>query len=126
MIGGQLDFPAVAFLRGEVTFDSAGTGSIGTLPVGSVVYDAMLVVTEEFNAGGNSLWFGTAASPLLFIGFTVNGSVAPGVYHGIEKAGIAVAAPAGGLEVFLRHEQTGTDATTGRAVAYLLYLPSMR
>lgn len=124
---GVLDFPSVGFLAGNRVFSYVGDGSIGVLPAGSVVYDVMIVVTEEFNATGtNKLWLGTAESPLLFLEVNGTDSLMPCVCRGIEKAGLSAVIPVGGTRIFFRYDQTGDSATTGAAVAYLLYLPSMR
>lgn len=124
---GVLDFPGVAFLAGARAFGYVGDGSIGVLPAGAVVYDVMVVVTEAFNAGTtNKLWLGTAASPLLFLEVDAGPVLRPGVYRGIEKAGVGVVVPPGSLRLYFRYDQTGTAATTGAAVVYVLYLPSMR
>jgi hypothetical protein len=124
---GMLDFPGVAFLSGTVAFSDTHDGSIGVLPRGALVYEAMLVVTEEFNAGtSNSIWLGTAANPSMFIGMDNGSSIPTHFCRGIEKAGLGVEAPEGGLRVFARYSQAGEPATTGRARVFLLYLPSMR
>lgn len=124
---GVLDFPAVGFIRGDHDFTYSGDGSIGVLPAGSVVYDVMVVVTEAFNASvGNRIWIGTAASPLLFLNVSADAVLLPGAYRGIAAPGLGVAAPEGGLRVFARYYSTGDAATTGRYVAYLIYLPAMR
>lgn len=127
LTAGNLDFPGVAFLAGEVSFDRDGASGFGVLPAGSLVYDAMIVITTAFNAGTvNRLMLGTAASPTLYLDVLADTSLPVGLHKAITKEAYNTLTPAGGTRVFFRTATTGTAPTTGDARAYILYLPALR
>lgn len=113
-----------------VNFNTANIGSatgvqFGTLPAGSVVLRTTAVVTTVFNAATtNVLVVGVPGDDdaLMTAAVSVAGTLGTKVTN--SPAATLTTPTAGDVGVFARYTQSGTAATTGRAVVYVEYYPA--
>lgn len=113
-----------------VNFNTANIGSatgvqFGTLPAGSVVLRTTAVVTTVFNAATtNVLVVGVAADDdaLMTSAVAVAGTAGTKVQN--SPAATLTTPTAADVGVFAKYTQSGTAATTGRAVVYVEYYPA--
>lgn len=118
----------VHYLRKTVNFDDSGIGdgvSMGTLPAGAQVIDAVVNVETAFNAvSTNVLTAGTNASD--YDNIVGAGDVTEGTPGGYRAAILTAAAGEydADTEVFAKYTQSGTAATTGKAHIVIAYVPN--
>ncbi len=118
----------VHYLRKTVNFNDANVGTavlVGTLPAGAQIVDAVTNVLTVFNAGTtNVLTAGTNSSS--YDNIIGSGDVAEGSTGG-NRAAVATATAgsyASDTDVYAKYAQTGTAATTGKAVIVISYVPN--
>jgi len=115
----------INYLRAPITFGLGYTGvqPVGTLPGGSVVLRAYVVVTTAFNAGStNTCTIGTVASAAAF-GTGIALGTAGVITSGTALATATTATPAADTLVNATMASTGTAATAGAGIVIVEYLP---
>lgn len=113
-----------------VNFDTANIGStlgvqFGTLPAGSVVARTNAFVTTVFNAATtNVLVVGVAADDdaLMTAATSAAGTAGAKVQNG--PAATLTTPTAADVALFAKYTQSGSAATTGRAVVFVEYYPA--
>lgn len=117
----------VSYLRFTVNWNDIGIGTgVGkqTLPAGAVVVGTDVNVTTAFNAGStNPLTVGIEASTFANIAAAASTlSGATGLKQNIAPTGTALVDLAADSQVFVMYAQTGTPATTGRAIVIVKFV----
>ena len=131
--------PQVNYIRKTVNFNDAGIGSgymFASIPLNSYILAVSVEVVTVFNAAStNVLTFGTTlASANELAGSGDINEAATGVQTatvGLGRsltqtatAAVGNVTPAeGGVGIFAKYTQTGTPATTGKAVVIITYIP---
>jgi hypothetical protein len=123
----QTGFQTTGYLRAPVTFAMGNTGivQLGTLPAGSVVLRAYVVVTTAFNAGTNNFLkvgiVGSDASILSTVTLTAVGVIT--ATSVLVTATATTTAPTVDTPVIVTSLMTGTVATAGAAHVIVEYAP---
>lgn len=115
----------IQYLRKPVSFlDGATTVvQVGTLPAGSVVLDAGVVVTTAFNAAStNVLDIGTSLDDDGFATDLAMGTIGKIVADELATSN-DLGPYASDISITATHAQTGTAATAGAGIVYVAYMP---
>lgn len=114
-----------------VNFDTANIGStngvqFGVLPAGAVVLRTNVAVTTVFNAATtNVLVVGVAADDDALMTSATAAAGTAGVKVQNGPAATLTTPTAADVAVFARYTQSGTAATTGRAVVTVEFYPAL-
>lgn len=124
----ELGFQAVHYFRKTVNYNDVGISTgvkMGTLPIGAEVVDAIAKVKTAFNAATtNVLTCGTNSSSYdNILGASDITEGTPGVYRA-PVAGLIADGNTVGDDIYVKYTQSGTAATTGKAVIMVMYVPN--
>lgn len=127
--GARVPGPAqlVGYVRGTIDYTVAGAGTngnstIGIIPSGAVVVDAIVVVNTAFNANTtNVVIVGDAGDPDRYVAAADVTEGTPGGYRGTTATGIGYTTTTD-TTVIANYAETGTAATTGSATVTILFI----
>lgn len=120
----NLGVQVTSYLRKETTFSDGETAAVtvGTVPAGSIIIRAGIVVKTAFNSGTtNTIHIGTSASSSTFGASIATGTA--GVIVGTALATSTLAVQTADTSVVATHVRTGTAATTGDGYVFIEYMP---
>jgi len=127
-VARQFELQAVHYLRADIAYNTPNIANgieIGAVPAGAKIEQIKVFVDEAFNAGTtNVLVAGTTAAGtnLVSAADVTEGTI--GVYTPADAAnqgrGLVFAAD---TTLYVSYTQTGTAATTGKAVVTVSFVP---
>ena len=127
-VARQFELQAVHYLRADIAFNTTNIAAgveIGAVPASAKIKQIIVYVDEAFNAGTtNVLVAGTTAAGtnLVAASDVTEGTI--GVYTPADAAnqgrGLVFASD---TTLYVSYTQTGTAATTGKAVVIVSYVP---
>lgn len=127
-VARQHPLQVVNYLRKTVNFNDAGISSgvpfAAYLPAGAQILDTIVNVITAFNAGTtNVLTVGQNSSSYNdIVGSSDVTEGTPAAY--VATAGAGLDLSAGDALPYVKYAQTGTAATTGKAVVVITYVPN--
>jgi len=127
-VARQFELQAIHYLRKDIAFNTTNIAAgveIGAVPANAKIKQIIVYVDEAFNAGTtNVLVAGTTATgtDLVAASDVTEGTI--GVYTPADAAnqgrGLVFASD---TTLYVSYTQTGTAATTGKAVVIVSYVP---
>lgn len=113
----------VYYLRGTFNWNDTAIGTgvlMGTLPVGAMITDIVVVIDTAFNAATtNNLLIGTAAAGNQLATTSDTAAGTPGAKR--VTTGLTLTEPTADQPVYVTYTQTGAAATAGKARISLTY-----
>jgi hypothetical protein len=124
----QLPYQVVHFLRFTVNFNDAGIAAgVGkqTLPAGAIIIGTDVQIVQAFNAATtNVLTVGLAGVANNVVLATDVDEATVALTQNVKPSGTALGPLAADSQVTATYAQTGTAATTGKAIVIIKYVPN--
>lgn len=125
----DLRFASTHFLRRDVAFNSAASGtqvSMGTLPANAIVLRTVVAIRTAFNAATtNVLIVGTAGDDDALVAAAGVDETAVGVTSVAPATLAGLMSSTADTEIFWKYTQSGTAATAGAATIIVEYATDM-